>query len=171
MLSGQEPFHQFLDVSYSRSSLDLLESLVNLLRVLHLLLHLLSHERVPQLLNVQVLPILNLRLILAVIGSLLSDLLVLLDSLHSFLDGLLFVLEALGNLSEDSVGFSVLFLDVDHEAIDCVFGLQPLLLDLAVLEALHLEDTELVFDSFFIFTGLDLQREEILLHPFDHMVV
>ena len=97
--------------------------------------------------------------------------LVLLDSLHSFLDGLLFVLEALGDLGEDGVGFSVLFLDVDHEAIDCVFGLQPLLLDLAVLEALHLEDAQLVFDSFFIFTGLDLQREEILLHPFDHMVV
>lgn len=86
LLTGQEFLHKLLDVSYSSGRLDILESGVNLSRIRHLLLHLLPHESVPQLLDVEVLPVLDLGLILAVVGSLIGDLLVLLDTLHAFLN-------------------------------------------------------------------------------------
>lgn len=97
LLTGQEAFHQFLDVSYSSSCLNLLESGVDLSRISHFLLHLLPHEGVPELLNVQILPVLDLRLVFAVVGGLVGDLLVLLNSFHTLLDRFFLVLETFGD--------------------------------------------------------------------------
>lgn len=110
-------------------------------------------------------------MILAVVGCLLSNLLVLLDTLHSLLDRLLLVLQALGDLGQDGVRVRVLLLDILHQAVDGVLGLQALLLDCAVLRALHLEHGQLVLERLIVLGGLDLEREEILLHSFEDVMV
>lgn len=129
LLPCQESFNKFLNVSYSCSGLDSLESFVDLVRISHLFLHFLSHEGIPQFLNVKVLPILYLRLVLAIISSLFCDLLILLNSLHSLLNGLFLILKALSNFCENCIGICVLLFDVLHESVDGVLGLQSLLLD------------------------------------------
>lgn len=54
LLSSKELLDHLLNICDTGGSLDGLESLIDLSRVSHLLLHLLSHEGIPELLNVKV---------------------------------------------------------------------------------------------------------------------
>ena len=60
LLSGEELLDHLLDISDTSGCLDSLEGLINLSRVSHLLLHLLSHKGVPQLLDIEVISHLEL---------------------------------------------------------------------------------------------------------------
>lgn len=65
----------------------------------------------------------------------------------------------------------MLFFDVDHETINGIFRLEPLLLDLAMLKALHFKHSHFVFKRVFILRRLNLQRQEVLLHSLENVVI
>ena len=52
LLTSQETLNQFLDVSYSSCSFDILKCGIDLSRISHFFLHLFSHECVPEFLDV-----------------------------------------------------------------------------------------------------------------------
>lgn len=137
----------------------------------HFVVHFLSHESVPEFLDVEVLAVLDLRLIFAVVGGLLGNLLILLDTLHSLLDGFLLVFKTFSNLSQNSIGISMFLLNVLHKTVHGILGLKTLLFYSSVLHALHFEDGNLILESLIILGGLNLEREEILLHSFKDVMV
>ena len=138
LLSSEELLHHFLDVSHSSLSLDGLKGIVDLLGASHLLLHLLSQEHVPQLLNQQVLPHLELRRVLVLVGSCLCDLLVPPLSLDSLLDGGLLEGDASLELVDDLLSVPLLLFDVLHQVEEDGSALESLLLDLSLLLVLEL---------------------------------
>ena len=77
LLTLLESKHHGLDISHTSCCLNLLKSIVDLLRGSHLLFHFLSHEVVPKLINVKMVAHFQLRGVLAFIGCCLSYLLVL----------------------------------------------------------------------------------------------
>jgi len=91
LLSGQESSNEILNIFASSSGIDSFESLINWSRVSHFIIHLLFHEFVPQVLDVKVVSHFKFTLILILVGSCLSDFLILSLSLNSSLDRLFFV--------------------------------------------------------------------------------
>lgn len=94
LLTGQELSDHLLHISNTSCCLDCLEGLINGLRLSHFLFHLLSHEGVPELLNVEVLSHLQLGGVLVLICSGLCNFLVPSLSFNSSLDRFLLVLNA-----------------------------------------------------------------------------
>ena len=80
-----EPTYHSLHISHTCVCLDLLESLVNAARVLHLFVHLSLHEVVPQLVDVQIVAHLEFSGVLRLVGGSFSNLLVFLLSLDTAL--------------------------------------------------------------------------------------
>ena len=113
-----------LDISDAGVSLNLLESIINGTAGFHLLVHLFLHEVVPELVDVQVVTHLELGGVLALVGGGLSDLLVLLLALDPPLHGLLLVGDAALELKDSLLAVALLLLDVLHEAVENVLGLQ-----------------------------------------------
>ena len=91
LLSGQESSDEVLNILASSGGVDSFESLIDWSRVSHFIVHLLFHEFVPQVLDMKVVSHFKLRLILVLVGSSLSDFLVLSLSLNSSLNRLFFV--------------------------------------------------------------------------------
>ena len=85
-LSGLESPDHGLDVRDSSRCLDLLECVVHLLRRTHLFLHFLSHEVVPELVDVENVTHLELRGVLALVGSRFGNFLVLSLSFNASAD-------------------------------------------------------------------------------------
>ena len=83
LLTLLETSYHCLHISHTSVSLDLFESFIDATRGLHLLVHLLLHEIVPQFVNVQVVSHFELCGVLALIGGGLSDLLIFLLALNT----------------------------------------------------------------------------------------
>ena len=139
LLSSQKSLNQFLDIGNSSGCFNLLESLINGLRILHLVVHFLPHEGTPQLLNLKLLAHLSLALVLALIGSSLSNFLVSLLPFDPPPNRLLLVFNASLYLSEDNLCIMVLFLDILHELVNNGLGLNFLLFDTPASALLQLK--------------------------------
>ena len=124
LLTDLESADKGLNVRDTSVCLDLLESFIDATALLHLFMHLLLHEVVPELVDVQVVTHLELGGVLALVGGGLSDLLVLLLALDPPLHGLLLVGDAALELKDSLLAVTLLFLDVLHEAVENVLGLQ-----------------------------------------------
>ena len=109
-----------MNISDSSVGLDLLESLIDAARGLHLFVHLALHEAVPELVDVQIVAHLELGGVLALVGSRLSDLLVLLLPLDAALDRLLLVGDAALQLKDTLLAITLLLLDVLHQVVENV---------------------------------------------------
>ena len=92
-----------------------------------------SHKRVPELLDVEVLPHFELRGVLVLVGSCLSDLLVPPLSLNPLLHGLLLVANTFLQLVDSLLAVSLLLLNIFHEPLKDGLRLQTLLLNLSLL--------------------------------------
>ena len=151
--------------------LDLLESLVDRLRLLNLLVHLLTHESVPQLIDVQVVAHLELGGVFAFVSGSFSNLLVFLLALDAALHRLLFVGNASLELNDTLLTVALLFLDILHEAVEDVLRLELFLLSLAGLSLLAVENLTLVPQRGFKVVGLQLAGNEVFVHTLEHVQV
>jgi len=171
LLARQESRDEFLNVRNARGRLDLLEGLVNLLRLLHLIVHLLPHEGAPQLLDLQLVAHLGLALVLALVRCGLRDLLIFLLSLDSPADRLLFVPDASLDLRENDLRVVVLLFDILHQFVDDLLRLDLLLAHSPALLIFELQDLLFVLERSVVRRGFDLGGEEVLLQPRDHVAV
>jgi len=160
-----------LDVGDTSVRLDLLESVVNAAASLHLLVHLSLHEVVPQLVNVEVVTHLKLSGVFALVGGSFSDLLVLLLTLNSALHGLFLVRDAALELKDALLSITLFFLNILHQVVEDVFGLELGFLGFASTAFLTVEDLALVPKTSLEVVRLDLVRNEVFLHPLEHVEI
>ena len=113
--------------------LDFLECLIDVFILGHLLLHLDSHEVVPQLVNVKVASHFVGILILTFIGGTLSDLLISLLPIDSALHRLFLVGNTFLQLKDSAPSIFLLLLDILHQLIESVFRLESLFLGSSLL--------------------------------------
>ena len=113
--------------------LDLLEGFIDAAGCLHFFVHLAFHEVVPQLIDVEIVPHLELSAILALVGGRFGNLLILFLPLNTALHTFLFVCNAALELQDPLLTVALFLLDVFHEVVKDVLGLQLLLLGSASL--------------------------------------
>jgi hypothetical protein len=99
-----------------------------LLRVSHFLFHLLSHESIPQFLNVQVFSHFKLRAIFILIGCCFSNFLISSLSFNSSLNWLFFVLDTFLKFENSFLSVLLFFLDILHQTIKNSFWLKSFFL-------------------------------------------
>ena len=151
--------------------LDLLECIVDGAGGLHLLVHLSLHEVVPELVDVQVVAHLELSGILALIGGSFSNLLILLLTLDSTLDGLFLVSDASLEFKNALLSITLLLLNILHQIVEDVLGLKLLFLGLASLVLLTIENLRLVSKGGLKICSLNFASNEILLHALKHVEI
>jgi len=122
-------------------------------------------------LNIEGLSHLELRGILVLVGSSLSDVLVSLLTLNTSLDGLLLVFDAFLELDDSILSVFLLLLDVLHELVKNVLRLEFLFFGASVEGELSLKDALLGLEGDLLLGGADLGRDEIFLHAFEHVPV
>ena len=171
LFTGKELLYHLLNISDTGLGLNSLESIVNLLTGSHFVLHLLSEEDIPEFLDEQVLSHLELRGILILVGSSLSNLLVPPLSLNSLLDTGLLKSDASLQLMDNLLSIPLLLLDVLHQVEEDGSTLESLLLDLSLLLVLQLEDLLLVLKSSLVGRSGNLGSNEVLLHSLEHVLV
>jgi len=103
-----------LNICHSSGSLDLLESIINLLRCSHFFFHFLTHKVVPEFVDIEVMAHFKLWWILTLVGSCLSNFLVLSLPFNSATNRLLFVVNAFLELNNSVLSVTLLFLDILH---------------------------------------------------------
>ena len=134
-------------------------------------MHLSLHEVVPELVNVQVVAHLELSGILALIGGSFSNLLILLLTLDSTLDGLFLVSDASLEFKNALLSITLLLLDILHQIVEDVLGLKLLFLGLASLVLLTIENLRLVSKGGLKICSLNFASNEILLHALKHVEI
>lgn len=112
--SGEELLNNLLHVREPSLSPDLLESLLDLSRTCHFLVHLWLEEGTPELLCQEVLVHLELVLILVVIGGLVTDLLLSRITFDASLKGGLFVVEWFQDRSQTVLPLEMVLIDEPH---------------------------------------------------------
>ena len=120
LFSRLEPTYHSLHISHTCVCLDLLESLINAARVLHLFVHLSLHEVIPQLVNVQVVAHLELSGVLRFVSGSFSNLLVFLLSLDAALHRFLLVCDAALQFKDSFLTVTLLLFNVFHQVIEDV---------------------------------------------------
>ena len=151
--------------------LDLFEGFVDIAGRFHLFVHLSFHKVVPQLIDVQVVAHLELGGVFAFVGGSFSNLLVFLLALDAALHRLLFVGNASLELDDTLLTVALLLLDILHKAVEDVLGLELLLLGLAGLSLLTVENLTLVPQRGLKVVGLQLAGNEVFVHALEHMQV
>ena len=134
-------------------------------------MHLSLHEVVPELVNVQVVAHLKLSGILALIGSSFSNLLILLLTLDSTLDGLFLVSDASLEFKNALLSITLLLLNILHQIVEDVLGLKLLFLGLASLVLFTIENLRLVSKGGLKICSLNFASNEILLHALKHVEI
>jgi len=122
-------------------------------------------------LNIEGLSHLELRGILVLVGSSLSNVLVSLLTLNTSLDGLLLVFDAFLELDDSILSVFLLLLDVLHELVKNVLRLEFLFFGASVEGELSLKDALLGLEGDLLLGGADFGRDEIFLHAFEHVPV
>ena len=171
LLTLLEASNHSLHVSNARMRLDLLERLIDAAGGLHLLVHLALHEVVPKLVNVQVVSHLELSRVLALIGSRFSNFLIFLLALNATLNGLLLVGDAALQLENTLLTVALLLLDVPHQVVEDVLGLEFLLLGLPCLALLSVQNLALISKTRLEVVGLDFASDEVFVHTVEHVKV
>jgi hypothetical protein len=141
----------------------LLEGLINLLRLLHFIVHFLPHEGAPELLDLEFVAHLSLALVFALVRGGLGNFLILFLSLDATTDRLLFIPYTALDFREDYLSIMVFLLDIFHELINYEFGFYFLLLDTSAPPFLRIEHLFLVRKSFGGASRLDFLGQEVLL--------
>lgn len=160
-----------MDVGDAGGSFDLLEGLVNLLGLLHLVVHLLAHEGAPQLLNLQLVAHLRLALVLAFVRGCLRYFLILLLPLDPASNRFFFIPDTPLDLREYDLRIVVLFLNIFHQFVNDYLGFNLLLFDTSAPLRFQFEDLFLVGQGLGSRRRLDLLRQEILLEATDDVQV
>jgi len=132
LFSGQEPSNKILNIFNSSCGIDSFESLINWSRVSHFIIHLLLHELVPQVLNMKIISHFKLTLILVLVGSCLSDLLILSLSLDSSLNRLFFISNTFLEFSYSFRSILLLFWNAVKNMLENRFWLQTLLFNFSL---------------------------------------
>lgn len=101
----------------------------------------------------------------------LSDLSILALALNATRDGSLLVLNALLEFENALLTILLLQLNVLHQIVENSFGLQTLLLGLALLLGLELKDLLLAIDRHFEFSGLDLGGNHVFFKTLQHVAI
>lgn len=120
--------HHFLNVAITRRCSNFLEGIFEVAILIHLILHLLFQKLTPEFLNLEVGTCSDLTLVTVFVGSRFSNLLLLFDSIDSFLEGFFFVFDAILQADDTFISFLLLVLNILHEVVETVAGLQLLLL-------------------------------------------
>ena len=170
-LSGEELLHNLLDVGEASLGANVLEGLFDLGGACHLFVHLGLEEGAPELLSEEVLVHLQLIAVFVVIGGLVADLLLAKVSLHAPLERRLLVVQRFENGGKPVLSLEVILVDKPHELLQSVLRLKPRLLGLAVLLGLVHEDLLLVLVTVALLVESDLNRNQVRLHPVDHVLV
>jgi len=133
LLTGQELVDHFLNIAIASGRSYFLESILKGSVLLHLILHLFLQKLTPQFLHLEICPCSNLSLIPVLIGRRFSNLLLLLNTIDSFLESFLLILNTVLQSYDSLVTLLLLVLYVHHQVVEAVPGLQLLLLGNSLL--------------------------------------
>ena len=117
--------------------LNFLKCLINVFILSHLLLHLDSHEIIPQLIDIKIASHFVSILILTLVGGTLSNLLVPLLSVNSSLNRLFLVGNTFLKLEDSASSILLLLLNVLHQLVEGVLRLESFLLSASLLSFLN----------------------------------
>ena len=171
LLSGQELGNHLLNVSIASRSPDLLERFLKITELFHLTFHLLFEEFAPQLLDTKVCSELNLISILVFIFSRFGDFWLSFYSVHSLLESLFLVLNTKLERKDSLLALFDLMLNVLHQIIESIFGLELILFGHSLFVWLFLEDLLFTSERFSEVVWCKLEGDKVLFHTFEHMLI
>lgn len=170
-LTSQESVNDFVDVRESRSSSDFLEGVLNIVVLVHFLLHFLFQEGGEKSLDQELLLHFDLILIFVFVGGHFSNLLLSLDPDHSPLEGFFFISDGFLQTQNSLLSFSLVLIDFHHDLFEFHFGLDSVLLGPPLLLRFFTQNISLRFHALLQVLGLQLGRNEIGLHSLEDMLI
>ena len=163
--------YDLVDIREASGCSDFLEGVLNVVVVVHFLLHLLLEEPREQSLHQELLLHLDLILILVLVGSHFSDILLSLDSVHSSLEGVFLVFDRFLQTQDHLLSLPLVLGDFHHDLLEFHFGLNSFLFGPPLLLSFFDHDVLLRFHRLFQLLGSKLGRDEVRLHSLEHVLI
>jgi len=143
LLSSQKFLNNFIYISQSSCSPDILESILNLIVIAHFIFHFPGQEFREQCLNQKFIFFLNFILILVWVCSHLSNFLLMLNSCDSSLKSLWFIIKRFVQSTDSFFSFLLILINAFDNCIKLHFGLNSILLSFSLI--IRLFNNKIIF--------------------------